>query len=158
MDISKWAIASAAKRNRAINWIVASNRRPPCLANSIDALLCLFGFPDYEAFAQVLKSDGWIVLVDPGPDHLIELRRIIYPKINKPPPARLDRAERAGFRLSHEQPLQFQISLNQPDTIADLLTMTPHLYRANQAGKEAAEALKQIDLSVDVSLKVLVKS
>ena len=40
------------------------------------------------------------------------------------------------------------------DTSRDLLVMTPHRYRSSQTGRERAEALTTLDVTVDVWLRV----
>ncbi|MDH5379003.1 MAG: methyltransferase domain-containing protein, partial [Gammaproteobacteria bacterium] len=56
VDISKQAIQAAAGRNKEIQWLVASNRQLPIQGETIDTIVCGFGFPVYESFAHVLKS------------------------------------------------------------------------------------------------------
>lgn len=153
LDISKWAVLAAAKQEKRMGWVVGSNANLPVPANSIDRLLCLFGFPVYGEFARVLKIGGQLVQVDAGPDHLRELREIIYPSLkaerknDNPPPT--------GFRLEAEQQLNYGITVNSAESIADLLTMTPHLYRASPQGRAKAAALTTLSLTVDVKFKVL---
>lgn len=154
MDISKEAVAAAAKRSQDITWVVGSNARPP-LVPGLDLILCIFGFPSYEGFRPLLKPGGRILLVDAGPDHLIELRQVIYPRVKRNPPPDLSVAEGLGFRLSDTQSLQYPTQeLDQP-AIQDLLQMTPHLYRATREGKEAAARLERIRLTVDVVFRTL---
>ncbi|MCK4834772.1 MAG: methyltransferase domain-containing protein, partial [Gammaproteobacteria bacterium] len=84
IDISKDAVIQSSKRNKQISWIVATNRKPPVADESVDIILCLFGFLSLEAFHKILKPGGKIILVDPGSEHLKELREIIYPDVKKP--------------------------------------------------------------------------
>jgi 23S rRNA (guanine745-N1)-methyltransferase len=93
IDISKWAIRAAAKRKAAVTWAVASNRRLPFLPGSVDVILSMFGFPVWEGFKAVQPPGGHVLLADPGPDHLIELRSIIYPSVNRSGPPPLTPAE-----------------------------------------------------------------
>ncbi len=157
LDIAKPAVIAAARRNRAVTWLVASNSNPALLPASVDLILCMFGFPVYPAFAQMLKAGGKVLLVDAGPDHLLQLREIIYPEVRKSPPPALDKAELAGFRLVADETLNYRTPELNRGQIADLLVMTPHLYRATRAGKEAAAQLESIRLTVDVVLRVLEK-
>jgi len=58
------------------------------------------------------------------------------------------------------QTLTYQTDTLKHEQIMDLLTMTPHLYRATQEGKAAAAELSAIQLTVDVvfhTLKVVPK-
>jgi 23S rRNA (guanine745-N1)-methyltransferase len=155
LDIAKPAVIAATKRNKQITWLVASNRNPCLLPNSVDIIICMFGFPDYAAFRHLLKPDGKLILVDAGPDHLIELREVIYPEVRKSPPPPLDKAVQQGFVLEETVGLNYRTDTLNHEQIADLLVMTPHLYRASHEGKQAAAKLQTINLTVDVVFRVL---
>jgi 23S rRNA (guanine745-N1)-methyltransferase len=150
VDISKWAVLSAAKQDRQPTWVVGSNAKLPVLPGTLDRVLCLFGFPVYSEFARVLKPGGRLVQVDAGPDHLRELREIIYPSLKPERPTDLQTP--AGFSRLPTETLRFSIELTGAGQIADLLTMTPHLYRASSEGRAAAAALTALWRGVDARL------
>jgi 23S rRNA (guanine745-N1)-methyltransferase len=155
IDISKWAIQAAAKRDAACFWVVASNRHPPFLPGSVDLVLSMFGFPVWDQFAAIQPAGGYVLLVDPGPDHLLELRSIIYPTVKPTAPPSLEAAQHAGYHLAEEQRLRFPIALRGPAQIADLLSMTPHDHRAPLAGREALARLSALAVTGDVVFRVL---
>src|SRR5512139_3845622 len=150
LDISKWAVLSAAKQDKLPTWVVGSNAKLPVLPGTLDRVLCMFSFPVYADFARVLKPGGLLVQVDAGPDHLRELREIIYPSLKPERPADLQVPE--GFSRLPTQTLRFAIDLASAGQIADLLAMTPHLHRASAEGRAAAAALTALSLGVDVRL------
>jgi 23S rRNA (guanine745-N1)-methyltransferase len=150
LDISKWAVLAAAKQERGANWIVGTNARLPVLSATLDCLLCMFGFPVYAEFARVLKPGGMLLQVDSGPDHLRELREIIYPTLK--PERTAEAPIPAGFQRLATDSIRFPLALGGQAQIADLLAMTPHLYRASAEGRAAAEALTALSLTVDVRL------
>ena len=150
LDISKWAVLAAAKQDKRPNWVVGSNANLPVLTGTLDRVLCLFGFPVHAEFARVLKAGGELVQVDAGPGHLRELREIIYPRLK---PERSGEAPTpAGFRHLGTETLGYSFALAGAEQIADLLTMTPHLYRASAEGRARAAALSALTLTVDVRL------
>lgn len=155
LDIAKPAVLAATRRNKQITWLVASNRNPAILPASVDMIFCMFGFPDYAAFRHILKPGGVLILVDAGPEHLVELRQIIYPEVRKSAPPSLEKAEQHGFTLQQTSDLRYLTDALTREQIADLLVMTPHLYRATREGKEAAAKLESIRLTVDVVFRVL---
>lgn len=158
LDISRDAILQGAKRNRRISWIVGTNRQPPVKKNSVDIILCLFGFLSIDGFNKILKSGGLIILVDPGPEHLKELREIIYPEIKKTDQVSTQQTEKKGFTLVNSEALQFKVKLNNNEQISNLLLMTPHFYRASKAGRDVACHLPRLDLTVDVVFSVIEKT
>ncbi|MDP2267268.1 MAG: methyltransferase domain-containing protein [Thiobacillus sp.] len=150
LDISKWAVLSAAKQDKRVNWVVGSNANLPVLQGTLDRVLCMFGFPVYAEFARVLKPGGLLLQVDAGPDHLRELREIIYPSLKPERTTEMQTPE--GFSRLPTETVRFSIELTRAEQVADLLTMTPHLYRASAEGRAQAAALTALSLSVDIRL------
>ena len=150
LDISKWAVLSAAKQDKRPNWVVGSNANLPVLPGTIDRLLCLFGFPAHGEFARVLKPGGELLQVDAGPGHLRELREIIYPALK--PERAAGMLSPPGFTHMTTETVGYSFELSDSGQIADLLTMTPHLYRASAEGRARAAALCALTLTVDVRL------
>lgn len=150
VDISKWAVLAAAKQDKQSAWVVGTNARLPVLSASVDRILCLFGFPVYSEFARVLKPGGQIVQVDAGPGHLRELREIIYPILK--PEKNENTVAPEGVTTLATTTERFSLELSSQDQIADLLAMTPHLYRASSEGIERASALNSLAVTVDVRI------
>lgn len=150
LDISKWAVLSAAKQDKRPSWVVGSNANLPVLPGSLDRVLCMFGFPVYAEFARVLKPAGLLLQVDAGPDHLRELREIIYPAL-KPERSAAPRPP-AGFVSLSTESVGYSADIVGAAQIADLLAMTPHLYRATAEGRARAAALTALTVTVDVRL------
>ncbi|KAA1171052.1 methyltransferase domain-containing protein [Marinobacter salinexigens] len=155
LDISKWAVQAAARQERCFGYVVGSNANLPVQSDSVDRLMCMFGFPVYAEFARVLRHGGRLIQVDTGPDHLRELREIIYPEIKAP--RHQDAKAPEGFRTLSTDVIRYELSLNSKDEIADLLAMTPHLYRANAEGRARAEGLNSIKTTVHVVIRVYEK-
>ncbi len=153
-DISKWAMQTAARRFPA-TWLVASNRHIPLADQSADVLLSLFGFPEYPAFRRILKKTGALLMVNAGPRHLLELREIIYPSIRFKVSDRIETAEAAGFSLVERSELTYNIAALDQEAINQLLSMTPHMFRASSEGKRKATALTELSITVDVVFEVL---
>jgi len=155
IDISKWAIHAASKRHPGCAFAVATNRHLPFAPGSVDLIMSMFGFPIWESFAAVQSPSGFVLTVDPGPDHLLELRSIIYPSVNRSPPPSLEAAVGARYRLEDETRLEFPFELTSAEQIADLLTMTPHNHRAPLSGRLALARLDRLSLTGDVVVRLL---
>ncbi|MDP1932673.1 MAG: methyltransferase domain-containing protein [Gammaproteobacteria bacterium] len=156
LDISKWAVLAAAKQDKRMSWVVGSNANLPVESNTLDVVLCMFGFPVYGEFARVLKPDGMLLQVDSGPEHLRELREIIYPTLK---PERTGVAPvPEGFDRKTTVAVRYTITLETTEQIADLLAMTPHLYRATAEGRARAAALTSLSVTVDVKLTTCIRT
>nr|WP_245622230.1 methyltransferase domain-containing protein [Pseudidiomarina woesei] len=154
LDISKWAVQLAAKQDPRVTWLVASNSQIPLPTDSVDTLLCLFGFPVSAEFNRVLKPDGRLIMVDPASEHLLELKQIIYPQVHTKPeqlPVPSD-----TWQLTDKQRLTFTLELTEREHIQHLLTMTPHLYRASSEGRERAAALEHLTVTADMWVRTFV--
>ena len=148
-DISKWAIQRAARRCAA-TWLVASNKRVPLADKSADVVLDMFGFPNFDSFQRILKTSGRLFCVAPAAQHLIELRNIIYPRVKQTS----GRDYPVPFTLVSRETLTYGLTLAQQD-LDNLLTMTPHFYRAPKEGLARLQSLKQLEITVDVNIDEL---
>lgn len=153
-DISKWAMQAAARRFSG-SWLVASNRNIPLADNSVDVLMSLFGFPEYESFFRVLKPGGCLLVVNAGPNHLLELREVIYPRVRQVDSGDVPRAETAGFSLWDSASVSYLTAPLPRTDLARLLTMTPHLFRASHDGKQRAAQLDNFPVTVDVTFSLM---
>ncbi|MBR7889208.1 methyltransferase domain-containing protein [Marinomonas sp. A79] len=151
LDISKWAVLAASKRDKNVSWIVGSNASLPVPEGRFDAVVCLFGFPVFSEFSRALSNKGLLLLVESGADHLIELRRLLYPSIHDFKPTYADGVP--GFKLIKEQAQRFTFSLSSQTHIQELLSMTPHIHKASYEGREAVKLLESISLTADVKLR-----
>lgn len=168
LDISKWAVLAAAKQaallqssngltdhsSEPVRWIVGSNAHLPVANESIDCLLCVFGFPVPQEFLRVLKPNGCLIMVDPAANHLRELRNEIYAEV------KVER-ERAismdGFNSVANRHIQYPVQLSNQQQIQDLLSMTPHMYRASAAGKARVADLASLTVQVSVAIHLFRK-
>ena len=150
LDISKWAVQAAARQDKRPGWVVGSNACLPVCDATLDRVLCVFGFPVYPEFARVLKPGGLLIKVDAGPDHLRELREIIYPTLKAG--RRLTATAPEGFTQHTVTTTRYRLDLVGKEQITDLLAMTPHLYRASTAGRAKAMALSSLSVTVDVQI------
>ncbi len=164
IDVSKWAVRAAAKRGSPdggplpVAFAVANNRHLPFAAASLDLILAMFGFAVWEGFAPAQPVGARVLLVDPGPAHLIELREIIYPAVTRSPPPSLERAAAAGYTLESEQTLTFPAHLPDAAAIADLLAMTPHAHRMTDSGRAALAHVTRLAVTCNVVLRCLRKT
>ena len=155
IDISKWAILAAAKQSTLAGWVVASNRNPPLLDDSVDWLLSVFGFAHFDGFQKPLKPGGQLLMVDAGPGHLLELRQQLYETVKVSEPPALEEAFGYGFSLAEECTMSFTVALESQQSIHDLLSMTPHYYRADKEKLAKLLARSQASTTAEVVIRRL---
>ena len=156
MDISKPAVQACCKRNKAdISWVVGTNRKPPVLENSLDLIICMFGYPVFDVFKKYLKPNGAVILVDTDRDHLIELREMIYDDVRYNDVTMPKAAEAEGYALAERSNIRTQIDKLPSQQIFDLLAMTPHYFRMKNEHRASLEAVSQMDITIDVTFQIL---
>ncbi len=154
LDISKDAARYACQRSRSISWIVASGADAPLPDHRLDGLCCLFTPFNPAEFHRLLKAGAPLLIASTGREHLIELRQQIYDEVRDQafdPLTRL--AEHFNHRRSHC--VNYRFTLDNSDSIRQLLSMTPHQWRASAAAREKLSDLSRLELTVDVNLHLL---
>lgn len=152
LDISKPALAIAAKRSKAVTWCVGTSRALPFHDRSLDAVLNIFCRPHIGETTRVLKDDGVLLLVGPGIDHLAELRAVLYDTVVKQDSHSAEELATGGFVLQDTETLDYEFTVEGP-AIGQLARMTPHYWRAPQAGRERLEALATLTTRVGFTLQ-----
>jgi len=156
LDISKHAVKAACRRNKQIQWMVASGADMPLPADSQDLLCVLFSRLMPEPFARVLKPGGLLLIAWPGEQHLIELRQQIYDEVRSStfdPIAQLSEQ----FEPISQQQVSYPFTLQRREDIQALLGMTPHSQRLAGDKRARLDALDSLPLTLDVNLALLRK-
>src|SRR4051812_21467193 len=86
VDISRHGIKMATSYDRGVHWVVASLHRTPFLPRTLDVVLTMFAPIDPADVRRIVRDDGALVTLTPGPDHLDALRGVIYRSV-RPHPA-----------------------------------------------------------------------
>lgn len=126
LDVAKIAIRYGAKRYGNVEFCVASSHRLPFGHHQFDAVLRIYAPCKAAELARVVKPQGFVLTVTPGPRHLMQFKALIYQDVklhdNTP-------EEMPGFTLVEEQSLGYSMTLNSEESAA-LLQMTPFAWRA----------------------------
>lgn len=157
LDISKPALAIAARRNQSVTWCVGNSRALPFHDGSLDIVLNIFCRPHETETLRVLRDDGVLLLVGPGPAHLTELREVLYENVIVDDSHSLTNALSKGFSLTHTETLNFTFTVSGA-AIGHLARMTPHYWRAPQAGRQRLENLETLTVRAEFILQELHKS
>ncbi len=141
LDISKEAVRCAAAKYKGHQWLCASASRLPVEDGSADLLTSLFAVTFPEEFRRVLKKEGLLFQVLAAQDHLMGLKSIIYDEILLREKDSVP--ELPGFRLEESIPIRFTFTVEGAQ-VADLFSMTPHVYRIGPAGAERLRETRQL--------------
>lgn len=158
IDISKEAVRMATRRDKAMNWFVASVMDLPFAASSFDLVLNVFSPARYREFARVLRQDGSVLIVSPGPKHLNGLRQIIYPELREHAVSTISEEVKELFTLSSERRVHYPLELKSREAVMDLLSMTPYFWHIDLRTKAKVEALDRLATDVDVEIRVFRKN
>jgi 23S rRNA (guanine745-N1)-methyltransferase len=153
IDISSPAIKAACRRDKQIQWLIASLARIPLADQSQDLVTGLFFHFDLKEIQRILKPGGSFIQVTTGPKHLIELRELIYDQIK---PEKYTHFDYPGMSLEHRKTLYYteEKVLRQTDAIMALLSMTPHYWRCKPEKKQQLATLQALDLTLDIRIDI----
>ena len=140
-DISKFALRYAAKREKAVEFAVASSYRLPLRDAAADILINCFSPLALEEFRRVLRPGGWFFYVVPAADHLWELKKILY---DRPYPNEEKETPYEGFRYRAVVPAERIISLESREDIQNLFRMTPYYWKTPKSGGERLSRLEHL--------------
>ena len=149
LDISKDAIKRAAKRDRAITWLVASGADIPVIDAAVDAIMTIFSPIHVAEAARVLKAQGSLVMAAPDEKHLLELRAALYPQVRPHQPYKWLANLAPTFTLRRESRVQYPIDLPDNAAVNALLKMTPYYWRAERQRRAQVEALTGLSTQAD---------
>ena len=147
--------AKLAKRENSESFFAAANIFDMPIADKVcDCVFSMFApVPDGEA-ARILKDDGALVVCSSGSRHLWEMREVLYgePRLS---PA-LDRTPKGFEHVSHTS-LKYDFTLDGPELIAALFTMTPFYWRCPREGRERLLSLTSLAVTCETEYNVYKK-
>jgi 23S rRNA (guanine745-N1)-methyltransferase len=149
LDISKYGIKVAAKRDPQGIYAVAGTHRMPVLAERVDVLLSHFSPISTAEFRRVVKPGGVVLVGGPGEGHLFSFKQLLYERPARHEPVAALAQER-GFELIDTSTIQYPLSLRGPGQVANLLLMTPFFWSVDERARARLAALDRLDTEVDV--------
>lgn len=160
LDIAKIAIIQAAKTyksHRNITWVVGTGAMLPIKEGCVDLCTSFFSplpkMPIYEA----LKSDGYLLVATPAPNHLYALREHLFDVVKPHEPTKVISQLSPQFDLVQAWQLQAPMKLNC-QYLSDLMHMTPYAYKATLERKTALQSYESFELVADFCLYLFKKT
>ncbi len=149
IDISKFALAKAGRRNKDIEFAVASIFDIPVNNKSCNAVLNIFAPFNKEEYKRIIKKGGILMLVIPGENHLFELKSAIYENPYKNQHKNYDLE---GFDFEEKVTAEKIIHLDSPNDIENLFKMTPYYYKTSKSDQEKIKSLKELDTLIQFEI------
>lgn len=153
LDVSKWAVSAAAARYKNIAWAVASGRALPIESGSPTMITTLFGFQFWKHWSTVQKVGGLVAIVDAGPEHLIELRQIIYPELRVRDAPTHSEAAASNFGLICSERVTYDRQV-EASLLPDILEMTPHGHKTSAEARSSVSEVSNLQLTIDTVIRV----
>jgi 23S rRNA (guanine745-N1)-methyltransferase len=150
-DISKPAI-QLASHYKQFEWAVASSARMPYSNAAFDLVVSVFSRVDNEEFLRVLKPNGYVLFVGPGPQHLMALRKLVYSEIRSYDTEKHHDYFDKQFKLIDSVELQVPFTLGDNRQIQNLLSMTPHSQRITREAQQGLLSVVSLDEVADFRL------
>lgn len=154
IDISKDELTIASKRNKNIEFAVASAFNIPIESESVDILFEIFSPYSEKEFLRVLKKNGIMIIAFPLENHLWELKESIYDEPYKNEVAPL---ELSGFTLLESIQIKNEIILNNKDDVKNLFMMTPYYYKTGIKEQARLETLHTLTTKTEFGVAVYKK-
>jgi 23S rRNA (guanine745-N1)-methyltransferase len=160
IDVAKPAVAIAARAHPLGRYAVASAADVPLQDAVVDLVVSVFAPVVPEELARVVRAGGTVLAVHPGPDHLENLRSLVYddarPHEVKPP---LRGAEDL-FTLAASESIRFPVVVAGAASLEDLFAMTPYRWHAPTDMRErlAAASAPRFETVADMRISTYRRS
>jgi 23S rRNA (guanine745-N1)-methyltransferase len=152
IDLSKDALKHAAKQDASTQYLLSSIFDLPFADQCADMILTCFAPFAREEVERLLVPGGHFVFVTPGPDHLIEMKQVLYDhpyrNIIKP----LD----TSLALIDQKMISDTFCVSA-DLMQALFAMTPYAYRTGARGKEKLVQAGSFPLTAQFVIRIYQK-
>lgn len=144
----------ATKYSNHINWLVANTKAVPVLDNSMDIVTALFTVVNNEELERITNDNGVIIHVTANPNHLIEIKELIYDEIK----VKSDIYLQLPFQKIESYDFVKQIVINNKEDSLNLLKMTPHFYHIKKEKRHVLDSLDSLEVTIDIKITLYKKN
>lgn len=155
VDLSVDAVKFASKLNRNVTYVVAGISNLPLQDQSVDLTLNIFAPIFNEEIDRVLRFGGHAIFVLPRENHLLELKKNLYPEVRLNP-APYDSID--GFETNFIEDLDFSFDVRSNVDLKALLHMTPYVHRSPKEGLKSVSLLETMHIRASFRILCVGKS
>lgn len=142
-DLAREALVHAARTDKDTHYCLASIYDIPLKEESVDTVTSIFTPLPAAEVVRLLKKEGRLIQVLPGPDHLKELKELLYDSVYLNPDT-VPEAE--GLHIVDVQRLTWKQNVSD---IWDLFEMTPYRYRSPAQGIQRVKEARSLEITFD---------
>ncbi len=156
VDISKEAVRMAAKHYRDVLFVVANLKERLVFADqTFNVMLNVFAPRNAQEYARVIVPGGVLIVVIPGPAHLLQLRSTLHLlSIEEDKQQHVIEQFADQFDLTMIMPVTYEQHLTKPE-IALAVMMTPNYWHLSDQTRQAMEELTELQTQVAFTCLVL---
>jgi 23S rRNA (guanine745-N1)-methyltransferase len=154
IDISKFILRRAAKREKRVEFAVASAYHLPVADASVDLLLNCFSPLALEEFTRVLRPGGHFLYVVPGEHHLWQMKEILY---EHPYPNETGETPYDGFTYERIDHVDAMVTLRTQVDIHALFQMTPYYWKTPKDGCDRLAEKQTLTTEIAFDIHVFTK-
>ncbi len=147
-DLSKAALAHAAKHDKSTAYIIASIFDLPFEDNTADIVVTCFAPPALDEILRILKPGGIFLYVTPGPKHLFEMKEAVYEQ----PYMNVTKPLLTPLLCIDQKTIADTFEISGPDA-AELFRMTPYAYRTAPDAADRLAAYDQFSLTAEFVIR-----
>ena len=151
-DLSKDALIYASRHDHSTQYILASIFHLPLADHCADLALTCFAPPALSEVERILKDNGHYIFISPGPDHLFEMKSLLYEKPYKNVVSPLG----TTMSLKEEYTIE-QIFTADREQLQNLFRMTPYAYRTSLRATQKLEDIQTVKITAQFILRIYQK-
>ena len=158
-DMSKFGCEHGAKVAKRVNksnilYSVSSIFEMPLSNECADIVVNMFAPVANEEFYRILATQGHLIVVSAGIEHLNGLKKILYDDV-------YDNEEKFpgydGFELLGVENLKYDTDIYGNESIYNLFTMTPYYHRTSLQDKEKLKSIDELHTAIEVNFAIYKK-
>lgn len=151
VDLSKRALKYAAKRTKHVKYVLSSIFHMPIKAHQADILLNVFAPFAYEEYTRMIHDKGYIICVEPGANHLMQLKQVLYET-----PYQNEETMHEQLSIVDRIYVKDQITCPNQDLQA-LFMMTPYYHKTSKEASLRLESIEVLDIDIEFVITIYQK-